>query len=1054
MFDSPWKMRYTALALAALLVCAPTVFGQATTGSLSGLVTDESGDTALPGAVITAVHTPTGTRYNTVSRADGRFRILNVRVGGPYTLAASMDGFQTTEQTGVLVKLGDDTAVDFHLKLQEIEETLVVVAESSPLINPTRMGSTSNVDTHLVESLPNISRGIEELARTNPFFSVTASGDGQGSLTVAGRNNRFNNIQIDGAVNNDLFGLAATGTPGGQAESQPISLDAIEELQLLVTPFDVRQGGFSGGGVNAITKSGTNRWGGTAYYFDRDDGLIGDRQDSGGNDVPFGDFSDTQYGVSVSGPIAKDKAFFFVNFDTVERSRPTGFSADGSSGQTIDALADLTTIRQFTIDNYGFDPGGFGESSRDTNSDKIFARLDFNLTESHQLTLRHNYVDADNDVLRPNQFNWEFSSHNYQFLDETNSTVVQLNSVFGPNTFNELRLSYQTIRDDRAGAKPFPYVRIDDVGVPQNVDVELGTERFSTANALDQDILEINNDFTILKGNHTLTFGTHNELFSFDNLFIRENFGSYRFRGGLEQYLTGIADEYNFSFSSDPNDPKRSAKFDVNQLGFYAGDQWAAKSNLTLTFGLRVDIPLFPDTPTANPQSLEFGFRTDDIPDGNEIFSPRFGFNWDITKDGRNQLRGGLGLFSGRAPYVWLSNQYSNTGIEFTRIQVRGSIPFNPDPNNQPTSIPGARAFTNEIDLVNPDFEFPQVFRISLGYYRQFDFLGGVVGSVEAILSETEQDIVYRDLNTQPTGVALGLDGRSLFARANRDFTNVILLDNTTKGEQTNLAIKLERPFKDNWTAFVSYAYGDSDSVNDGTSSQAVSNWRFLPTVDPNNPQVARSNFLVRHRFNALLSYTADWGHHGWASTFSLFYNDQSGRPYSTTFNRDVNGDFQSNDLIYVNQPGEVAVVFNNASAGSPSDPVAEAAWEAYIDSDAGLSNARGSIVGRNASFAPWSQSLDFRFAQDLPIKGRKFQVTFDVENLLNLIDSDKGHVRFVPFSEISPVELLLDGDGQPRLAADGRPLYRLRISDPDTKFTTDNLRSRWRARVGLRFTY
>ena len=816
-----------------------------------------------------------------------------------------------------------------------------------------------------------------------------------------------------------------------------------------MAPYDVRQGGFSGGGVNAITKSGTNNWAGTVYYFDRDDGLIGDRDDRMDREVPFGDFEDTQYGLSIGGPIAQDKAFFFFNYDVGERSRPSGFSADGSSGVGVNALDDITAIRQFTIDTYGFDPGGLGEASRETNSDKIFGRLDFNLNESHQLTLRHNFIDADNDVLNPSEDNWEFDSHNYDFTDETNSTVAQLNSVFGNSSFNELRISYQTIKDRRSGATPFPYVRIDDVGPNNSVDVEFGTERFSTANALDQDVLEIHNDFTLLKGNHTITIGTHNELFEFDNLFIRENFGSYRFRDGIDQFFSGVADEFNYSFSSDPNDPQRSAQFEVQQLGIYAGTQWAAKPNLTLNFGLRVDAPFFPDEPTFNPDSLAFGFRTDEFPDGNEVFSPRFGFNWDVTSDGRNQLRGGLGLFSGRTPYVWVSNQFSNTGIEFTRISAEGEIPFNPDPFDQPTNV--GSSFTNEINLIDPDFEFPQVLRASIGYDRQFDFLGGVVGSVEAIFASTEQDINYQNLNIVPSGQSLGFDGRTVFTRSNPTFRDVILLENTSKGEQVNYAVKLERPFRNGWTGSVSYTYGDSKSVNDGLSSQARSNWRFNPTVDPNNAEETRSVFLIQHRFNALLSYTADWGGSKYNSTFSLFYNHQSGRPFSSTFRNDVNGDSEDNDLIYVPNQGEA--LFVNSDASVTADGDGWAAFDAFVAGDEGLDAARGSIVRRNVSFAPWNHTLDFRFAQDIPVAGRRFQITFDVENLLNLFDSDSGQVRFLRFNEDSPVELIGFENDDPQA---GRPIYenRFQVTDPEARWTTDNLRSRWRARIGVRFTY
>ncbi|MEM6453662.1 MAG: TonB-dependent receptor [Acidobacteriota bacterium] len=1036
MFPRSLLNRTVVLALVLLLAGAAGAFAQATRGTLAGLVTDQDESTALPGAIVEAIHTATGTVYSTVTRADGRFSILNVRIGD-YTVKVSMDGFRTEEKTGVNVALGGESYVTFALPLASVEETLTVVAEANPLINPGRTGNTSTVPEELIDSLPNVSRSIEDLARTNPFFTTWNDNDDASALSVAGRSNRYNNIQIDGAVNNDLFGLADSGTPGGQAETQPISIEAIDELQLLVAPYDVRQGGFSGGGVNAITKSGTNQFKGTLYYFTADDDLVGDRDDDDGDEVPFGTFDEEEFGVSLGGALVQDKAFFFVNADISERDRPTGFSIGGTGVSLDNVISEANLFRDISINQYGFDPGALGEQTRSAESDKIFARLDFNLAENHQLTFRHNYVDATNDVLSPNAFTYDFPSHQYVFGSETNSTVLQLNSVFGSNAFNEFRVTYQTIEDNRDPVVRFPYVRVD----AGPVNFEAGSERFSTANALDQDIFELHNDFTFVRGNHTITIGTHNEFFSFDNLFIRENFGAYRF-DSLDDYAAGTAFQYDYSFSAT-NDPQQSAKFDVTQLGFYVGDQWNVNPRFSLTYGLRVDVPLFPDEPTANPQSLEFGFRTDEMPDGNAIFSPRVGFNWDISGDGSQQLRGGIGIFSGRTPYVWLSNQYSNTGIEFTRISARGDIQFVPDPDNQPTEL--GFAFTNEINLVDPDFELPQVLRASLGYDRDLGFLG-MIGSAEVIFADTREDIRYENLNIVATGETNPVDGRPLFTRGNPTFRDVILLRNTDKGEQLNLALKLERPFRDGWYGSLSYVYGESESINDGNSSQARSNWRFVPVVgNPNDPVTADSNYLVEHRFNATLSYTFDWAENA-ATTIGLFYNHQSGRPYSTTYGRDVNGDFEDNDLIYVNNPGEIAFV------GGAGD---EALWEAYINADEGLRDARGSIVKRNESRAPWIHSLDLSIAQQIPLFGRaRAEVTFDIENLVNLFDSDAGRVRYVPFAEASPIEQVTDDNGNQAFAADGRPLFDLRFSDPDARFSVDDLRSRWRAKLGLRITY
>ncbi|MEM9292729.1 MAG: carboxypeptidase regulatory-like domain-containing protein [Acidobacteriota bacterium] len=1015
-----------ALVAALLVIGAPAAFGQVTTGSIAGTVVDANGD-RVPGVTVTAKHQPTGITYVVVTNNTGRYNVVNARIGGPYSVEATLEGFKPQQKTNAFVQLGETTEIDFDLSLEAIEETLVITAEANPIIEAGHQGATTNVGTQLLEDLPTLSRGFEDFARLSPHFTTTASGDGPTNLSVAGRNNRYNSVLIDGAVNNDLFGLAGTGTPGGQAETTPISLDAVEELQLLVSPYDVRQGGFSGGGINAVTRSGTNNLAGSVFFFTRDQDLVGD----GADDRELGPFSQDEYGFRLGGALAEDKVFFFVNGEISERERPNGFSIGGATGQNFGFEAEANRFVSILNNQYGYDPGSTEEFIRNTDSDKFFGRLDFNLGIGQQLVLRHNYVDASNDRINASSFTYEWPTNAYAFNSETNSTVLQLNSVFGDNFFNEARLNFSSIEDRRAGDTRFPFIEVD---LPNGRQFEAGTERFSTANELDQDILEITNDLTWVRGDHTYTIGTSNQLFSFRNLFIRDNFGAYRFNN-LDDFEAGLARSYDYSFSNT-GDPLQAAEFDVNQYGIYLGDQWAVKSNFTLYYGLRVDAPYMPDTPTRNPIVEQvYGRRTDITADGNLQWSPRVGFNWDINADGTQQLRGGIGIFSGQAPFVWLSNQYSNTGIEFTRVSsFAGDIPFVADPDNQPTSV--GNAATNEVNLVNPDFTLPQVLRATLGYDRQLDILGGLVASAELIWANTQEDILYQNLNFQPSGETL-FDGRPRLATVNSDFRDVIFLDNTSEGEQISANIRLERPFRDGWFGFISYTYGESESINDGTSSQARSNWRFLPIIDPNNPDLAPSNFDIEDRFNVALSYTFDLIPNA-PTTVALFYDAQSGRPYSTTFRRDINGDFNDNDLIFVPATADDVIVTGGT-------------WEeldAYISADAGLDAARGSIVKRNASRAPWQHQLDFRLTQDVNLGNSNFELTLDIINLSNLLDSDSGQVRYVNFNEISPVSFTGIDD------ATGKPIYNIEFSDPDERFETDDLRSRWQMKLGARFTF
>jgi hypothetical protein len=559
-----------------------------------------------------------------------------------------------------------------------------------------------------------------------------------------GRSGRYNNLQIDGAVNNDLFGIADSALPGGLANTEPISLAAIQELQLVVSPYDVRQGNFSGGGINAITKSGTNTLRGEAFYVFRNQDWVG----NGVDDRPIATFSDKQFGGSVGGPMARNRAFFFGSLEWQRRETPSGWSVDGSSGQTFGRQADIQRVLDIAQSRYGYNPGPITEFIRQNPNDKVFVRADFNLTSRHQLTVRHNYVDALNDVGTISNTRYFFPDQFYEFDSTVNSTVGQLNSTLG-RMANEARVTYQRIRDVRNNRNsPFPQVNIR---MGNSQDVRFGTEQFSARNRLDQDILEINDDLTLVHGQHQWTFGTHNEFFKFDNLFIRDNFGTYDFNS-IDLFEQGIAQQYDYSFSQT-SDPLQAAKFSVYQLGFYAGDVWRLRSNFTVTYGLRLDVPIFPDDPLPNPtvQSL-YGIRTDIVPHS-RTWSPRVGFNWDLSNDKtQQQIRFGSGLFGGRTPYVWLSNQYTNTGNEFTRISAafnaNNRIPFVADTTRQPTNV--GQAATNEIDAVDEDYKFPSLLRGNVGYDRSL--FAGLIGNVELLYSKTLQDIDYRNLNLAVSG--------------------------------------------------------------------------------------------------------------------------------------------------------------------------------------------------------------------------------------------------------------------------------------------------------------
>jgi hypothetical protein len=1045
------KAIWSLAAAVCLLVLAgtPASAQTVTTGSLTGVVRDAQGG-VLPGATVTAVHTPTGTSYDAVTDAQGRFNILNVRVG-PYDITTTMSGFRDEKQQAVDVALGEQRAADFRMQLASVSETVTVTGQSVA-IDSSVAGTADNISNEIKEALPTITRSIADIVRVSPLFNASGAGagDGQSVVSVAGTSFRYNSLQIDGAANNDLFGLAGSaGTPGGAAESQPISLDAIQEIQLVVSPYDVRQGGFAGGGINAITKSGTNSIHGTGFFFGRNQDWVG----KGADDRAVSTFKDKQGGFSLGGPIMQNKAFFFGTADYGRKLRPTGFSVN-SGGQHFGNEEGVNRVLNILNTRYNYDPGPdpTGEFIKATDSDKYFVRTDVNVASNHQLTVRHNYVDALNDVGFPSTTTFRFPDAFYRYISQTNSTVGQLNSTFGKGV-NELRVTYTRVRDRRDHAfdqPPFPQVTVVLTG---STTVVAGTEQFSARNAIDQDIIELNDAYTILKGNHTFTIGTHNEFLKLSNLFIRDNFGTYRFNT-IDLFEQGFAQQYDRSFSAT-SDPLQPAAFKVNQLGFYAGDSWRARSNVTLTYGLRVDAPRFPDKPTANPVSVaNFGFATDVVPNHLE-WSPRVGVNWALNDRASAQIRGGIGMFTGRPAYVWISNQFGNTGVDFTRIgasnNANNRIPFIPDPLNQPTTVTGAPAgtFSNEIDMIDPDFKYPSILRGNVGWDQEL--VWGFIGSGDFVWSKTLQDIKYQNLNFVPNPGVTGSGGRQFFMRKVTTLSDAILLENTSQGYNWNAAYEVRRPFRNGFFVSGAYSFGVAKTIMDGTSDQAASNWGniYVPG-DPNNPPLTRSNFDPGHRINFSGAYDIPV-FKDIKTTVSLFYSGQSGRPYTLTTSSDVNGDNRfSNDLLYI-PASPTEFTYRNGTA-----PATYEDFIGLIRDDSCLSEYIGTIIPRNACRAPWTNTLDGRVNFQLPFKRVRTEITLDMLNLINLIDSDKGLSEYMSFGQLS-VYAPVSSAGNTTVTAT-QPLVGYNLSTimgpTFRKFLRDDLRSRWQMQLGARIRF
>jgi hypothetical protein len=1042
-----------ATAIALLSSAAPAIAQNITTGTLTGVVMDAQ-KAVLPGATIVATHGPTGTVYEATTEADGRFTINAVRVGGPYTVNATMSGFKRQELTNLQIGLGESKVVEFTLQLETMQESVTVTAES-PIIDTARAGAAANVQSETLEALPTISRSINDFARTSPYFNTnTDSATGGDMVSVAGRSNRYNNMQIDGAVNNDVFGLASTGTPGGQTGTQPVSLDAIQEIQLLVSPYDVRQGGFSGGGINAITKSGSNSLHGSAYIFGRNQSWVGvipavvTPANPSPSDTKVGSFSDKQYGFSLGGPIVKNKAFYFGNVDWSRKMTPVGYSIDGSSGQSWGNAATVQQAVDIARSKYNYDAGGLGEFSNPNDSNKVFVRGDLNLSSHHQLTVRVNWVDALADIGSQSSSTYKMPSNFYHMTDTMTSMVGQLNSSFG-RVFNEFRITYSQERNKRGGQPgyaDFPEVRVD---MPDNTFIYLGSEYSSQANRLDQDILTLVDDVTFVKGNHTISLGTHNEFYQFYNLFIQYLYGGYRF-SNVANFESGIAQSYNHNYSNT-SDPLQAADFPVYQFGFYAGDKWRMRSDFTLTYGVRMDKPHFSEKPNANPVSVaDFGYATDVVPSPT-MWSPRAGFNWDLTRGGSlKQLRGGLGLFTGRTPYVWLSNQFSNTGVDFTSLSVSyaaaNRIPFVADPNNQPTTVTGGTTGRQTINVIDPEYKYPAIMRATLGYDQQLPFWG-LIGTAEALYTRAVEDIYYQNINYVPTGTQLP-DGRLTFKKYDTNLNDVMLLSNSTDGKSWSFSFKVEKPYKRGFSWSASYLYGEAYARNDGTSSVARSNWTNNPAgINSNDPPLTRSNYDPGSRLNLTATVPIPL-FKGLRSQLSVFYNGQQGRPYSLGFNGDANTDsITSNDLMYVPRSADEVIVYSSVAGQA-------ATWDilnAFIE-DSAAKDFRGAIFERNGGRAPWFNGLDLRYMVTVPTGGKtRAEISLDVTNFLNLLNSDWGWQYFGSFGSTN-----LIGYGGID-SATGKMRYNLSTIMSSTYqglFTRSDLRSRWQAQIGARFRF
>lgn len=1047
--------RKSTLLLGLFILVGQLLWAQVTTSSISGTVLGSQND-PLAGATITAVHQPTGTVYRTSSQTKGVYSIPNMQPGGPYRVEVSFVGFQNFVQDNITLALGENTRIDAPLSTSAGTLQEVVVTGTSGA-NRRKTGASTNIGRQQIERLPTLSRSLQDFTRLTP----QANGNSFGGV-----NNRFNNITIDGAVNNDVFGLSGSGTPGGQAGTQPISLDAISEIQVVLAPYDITYGNFTGGGVNAVTRSGTNKVDGSVYYFVRNQNTIGSDPIS---KVKSATFSDKQYGFRVGGPIIQNKLFFFINAEQTRRTAPTIFNA-GEQGSVLTSQ-DAQTLSSFLNNTYKYDPGTTGVFDAQTQSDKLFGRIDWNISEKHRLTLRHNFIDASDDNISRSGTSFRFGNNGYRFNNNQHITVMELRSRFTNRVSNNLILGRHRIRDFRSTfGQLFPSVEIT---VGSGI-VTLGSERSSTANELDQDIFEITDNLRITKGKHTFTVGTHNEFFQFRNLFINNLNGRWRFRS-LQDFYNNNPNQLDATWSNVAGTPRPAARFNAAQLAFYAQDEIQVNRQFRVNFGLRADLPIIQDQPGFNriiDSTFKGQYSTSYIPNKQLLWSPRVGFNYDVEGNRNVILRGGLGVFTGRVPFVWISNQFSNTGLLLNTYSITDNVNtpanevnagqgFNPNP----AAVTGLNATTRnfEANLIDRNFKFPQVARFNLA--TDLRLPGGIQATFEAIYSKTLNNIVYSDVNlAAPVGTAdpafnNGFDTRIAYApsatarRVNPLITNAIVLSNTNRGYSYNLTAQFSRTWK-NVYAQVAYNHNNAADVNSGASSTALSNWEFVQVVgNPNNPNLAISNFALPHRITAVLSTNFEYAKH-LRTSLSFFYAGNSGQRFTYLVNGDLNSDGRfGNDLLYVpRNASEVRFVdFLNANGTVRFTAAQQAeAFQAFIDGDKYLSKRRGQYTERNAASTPWEHVVDMRIAQDFFVgRGQNrhtLQVTFDVFNFTNLLNRGWGRQYFVTNQAYSLLTTVTRGTGPAQVKG-----YTFNVGQEPWN---PSFASRFQGQLGIRYSF
>ena len=1024
-----------------LLAIAFFAAAQVTTSSINGNVKTSKGD-ALAGATITATHVPTGTIYRVASRTGGRFSIANMNPGGPYTIVISFVGLTEARKDDIYLNLGETSTQDFVMTDKNATLTEVVVSGRRGLPPSGKGGTEVNISRERIASQPSVGRGLADFLRLTPQAKLTTA---DGGVSIAGQNNRYNSFYIDGAVNNDVFGLSNSGTNGGQAAINPISIDAIDQFQVVISPYDASIGNFIGGGINAITKSGTNQFKGSMTYVFRNENFAGRAPVPSIKPGTFNiyerpklnPFKNQIGNISFGGPIVKNKLFYFISGEIERNTRPQPFNFSDYRGNTAN-VGDINNLGSYLSSKYGYNAGGFLDNPEKVNADRISAKVDWNINDNNKLTVSYRYVKG----LRYNTSTSSSTAINFYndgfiFPTKTNSLSAELKSSFAKGASNRLLLTLTSVNDDRnpLGAN-FPRVRITDGSGA----IIFGPDNSSTQNLLTQKNFSLVDAFKIIAGKNIITFGTDNEINKAYNVFIQNTFGNYTYANLTDFYNNAKPTNYQRGFPLLDNvlndNSSAAAQFNTLRIGFFINDEIKVSDRLTLNLGLRADKTEFLTKPITdnyfNDSALAVysqfydmhGARSGQTPNIPFSISPRLGFTYKMDDEGV-VVRGGLGLFTGRIPLVWPGGIYNNNGVSVGSYSVTNpNITFRPDPLNQYTSQDvGVGITKGSLNLISKDFKLPKLFRTSFAVDKKYG--NGWTTTFEAIFSKNINEIYYTNFNIQPPQfTSVGPDNRKVYSPTSANvkvnlrpasatifnpYDNGLLLINNPdrKGYSYSLTFAIEKAFRNGFAFNANYTYGNSMVVNEGTSSVNLSQWRFMETVNGrNNIGLSISDFDLAHRITAAVSKKFTYAHKALATTFSLFYTGQSGAPFSFVYNGSPNRDFatgETNDLIYIPTATDLqgmSFVTNTVNGVAYTAQQQKDLLEGYIQGNKYLNKHRGQYAERNGSRLPFTNLLDLKVQQDFNVKmgGRVYQLQlmYDVSNFTNMIDKDWGKTYFL----------------------------------------------------------